>query len=63
VDRRNPAVRSRIASLVVSGTVSGNPTGVPGLINGVVAQQIGMVKISGATLEITPNTPATDWIF
>ena len=52
----NTTIRSRIASLTVGGYVFGNPTFYVDFVNGMVAQEIGAVKIGAAALELTRGT-------
>ncbi len=50
-----PAILSRIASLTVGGYVLGNPFAAAGFLNGAVAQDIGVMKIGTAVIELTPG--------
>ncbi|MGB8167531.1 MAG: hypothetical protein WCF18_08565 [Chthoniobacteraceae bacterium] len=53
----NALIRSRVASLTVGGYVLGNPRFVTDFLNGVVAQEIGALKIGGTALELSHNVP------
>lgn len=50
------AIRSQIASLTVGGYILGNPTQAQNFVSGIVAQNIGAVKIDLQALELTPTT-------
>lgn len=56
--KRIAFIYTKIASVTIGGTVSGNPLRTADFNNGIVAQQIGSVKIGGAVLELTSNPDA-----